>query len=102
MESENDREREPLRGCIFDDFGAIWDPPKRSKIDKNGRVTLTHSVLVLVCVGFLDLDPILIDFDLIWIPIWILDLRLEGYQGCNSSNLGNPNTTGTLADQATQ
>ena len=70
MESENDREREPLPGCIFDDFGAIWDPPKRPKIDKNGRGTLIHSVFVLVCVGFLDLDPILIDFDPIWTPVW--------------------------------
>ena len=36
MESKNDREREPLPGGIFDDFGAIWDPPKRPKIDQNG------------------------------------------------------------------
>ena len=70
MESENNRKREPLPGGIFDDFGAIRDPPKRSKIDQNGRGTLIHSVLVMVCVGFLDLDPILIDFDLIWTPSW--------------------------------
>ena len=52
MESENDRERESLPGGFLDDFGAIWDPPKRPKIDKNGRGTLIHSVFVMVCVGF--------------------------------------------------
>ena len=94
---------------IFGDFGAIWDLPKRPKIDKNGRGTLMDSVVVLDCVGFLDLDPIFIDFDPIgtsfgpilsgfWTSFW----TTLGYQGCNSSNSGNPDNTGTLADQATQ
>ena len=68
MESKKDRKIEPLPERIFDGFGAIWDPPKRPKIDKNGRGTLMDSVFVLDCVGFLDLDPILIDFDRIWTP----------------------------------
>ena len=70
MESKNDRKRELLPEWIFNDFGPIWDPPKRPKIDQNGWGTLGHSVFVLVCVGFLDLDPILIDFDPIWTPLW--------------------------------
>ena len=35
-------QREPLPESIFDDFGAIWDPQKRPKIDQNGRGTLTQ------------------------------------------------------------
>ena len=69
MESENDRKRELLPGGFFADFGAIWDPPKRPKIDKNGRVTLAHSVLLLIVLHFLDLDQIFIDFDSIWTPL---------------------------------
>ena len=45
-ESKNDRETEPLPESIFDDFGAIWDPQNRPKIDKNGWGTLIHGVFV--------------------------------------------------------
>ena len=69
MEPENDRKRELLPGCIFNDFGAIWDPPKRPKIDQNGRGTLGDSVFVVDCVAFLDRDQIFIDFDPIWTPL---------------------------------
>ena len=69
MESENDREREPLPESIFDDFGAIWDPPKRPKIDQNLRVLPGNSVFVLVCVGFLDFGSILAPRPGIWTPL---------------------------------
>ena len=66
METEQDRKMEPLPELILDDFVAIWAPPKRSKIDKNGRGTLAHSVFVVDCVAFLDRDQIFFDLDPIW------------------------------------
>ena len=50
--SKHDGEREPLPKGIFNDFGAIWAPQKRPKIDKNLRALLGKGVLVLDCVGF--------------------------------------------------
>ena len=68
MESKNDREREPLPESIFDDFGAIWDPQNRPKIDQNLRVRLGKGVLDLDLDEFLASTTFLIDFEPIWTP----------------------------------
>ena len=68
MESKNDREREPLPESIFDDFGAIWDPQNRPKIDQNLRVLPRKGVLDLDLDEFLTSIIFLIDFE----PIWTL------------------------------
>ena len=66
MESKNDREREPLPESIFDDFGAIWDPQNRPKIDQNGWHSSGDCVFDLDLDEFLTSTTFLIDFDPIW------------------------------------
>ena len=56
MESKNDREREPLPESIFDDFGAIWDPQNRPKIDENLRVLPAQGVLGAIWYPLLGLE----------------------------------------------
>ena len=67
-ESKNDRETEPLPESIFDDFGAIWDPQNRPKIDQNLRVRLGKGVLDLDLDEFWASTTFLIDFEPIWTP----------------------------------
>ena len=68
MESKNDREREPLPESIFDDFGPIWDPQNRPKIDQKVRVLPGKGVLDLDRDEFLTSITFLIDFEPIWTP----------------------------------
>ena len=67
-ESKNDWETEPLPESIFGDFGAIWDPQNRPKIDQNLRVLLGKGVLDLDLDEFLTSTTFLIDFEPIWTP----------------------------------